>query len=139
MCTQEAWSLLKQLTKDDMRQNAAQYTATSQSRDLLRQAIQVCNFACMDSFWVNFCKQDTVNLQIVASNSAPSEGWDPSVQPPQILVGVLSSDIRLAVRALRDWTSALHIPFVVPKSRVSRPLGLSLRRAAYFAYTLSRT
>jgi len=55
----------------------------------------------------------------VATNAAPSEGWDPSIEPPEILLGILSSDIRLAVRALRDWANALHVPFVIPTSRVS--------------------
>ena len=58
-------------------------------------------------------------MQVVAANPAPAEAWDPSVQPPEILLGVLSSDIRLAVRALRDWTSALKVQFILPKSRVS--------------------
>ncbi len=58
-------------------------------------------------------------MQVVATNAAPSEGWDPSIQPPEILLGILSSDIRLAVRALRDWANALHVPFVIPTSRVS--------------------
>ncbi len=58
-------------------------------------------------------------MQVVATNAAPSEGWDPSIQPPEILLGVLSSDIRLAVRALRDWANALHVPFVIPTSRVT--------------------
>ena len=48
MCIQEAWDLLKQLTRDDMRQNAAQYTATADSREQLRQAVQVCNLAYMN-------------------------------------------------------------------------------------------
>ena len=37
----------------------------------------------------------------------------------QILIGVLASEIRLAVRALRDYTQALGVPFRVPASRVS--------------------
>ena len=36
----------------------------------------------------------------------------------QVLLGVVSSDARLAVRALRDWTAELGLPFVVPESRV---------------------
>lgn len=57
-------------------------------------------------------------MQIAVSNPAPSEAWDPTNNPPEILLGILSSDIRLAVRALRDWTNALSVPFVTPKSRV---------------------
>ena len=60
----------------------------------------------------------TFDTQVAVSHPARSEGWDPSTTPPEILIGILSSDIRLAVRALRDWTSALGVPFVLPKSRV---------------------
>lgn len=69
---------------------------------------------------VSHCNKKTLHActQVAASHPSPSEGWDPSIQPPEILLGILSSDIRLAVRALRDWTSALHVPFVVPESRV---------------------
>lgn len=62
-----------------------------------------------------------MHMQVAVSHPAPTEGWDPSMTPPEILIGILSSDIRLAVRALRDWTSALSVPFVLPKSRVTGP------------------
>lgn len=36
----------------------------------------------------------------------------------QILIGVVSSDVRLAVRSLRDYVSALGLPYVLPQSKV---------------------
>jgi hypothetical protein len=42
--------------------------------------------------------------------------WNPAT--PDILLGVLSSDVRLAVRSLRDYCKALKIPFIPPESRV---------------------
>lgn len=112
MCVQEAWALLKKLTKEDIRGGANQIVATADSRQMLREAIQV-----------------------VAANAAPCEGWDPSVQPPQVLLGILSSDIRLAVRALRDWTGALHVPFVIPQSRVEgMSVITSLQGGVYIKY-----
>lgn len=48
-------------------------------------------------------------------------GWDPSSSTdeiPEVLLGVLASDARLAVRALRDYCTALNVPFFVPESRV---------------------
>lgn len=92
-------------------------TADTDARQLLRQAVQV---------WTTSSSQPSAclslnpltHLQVAVSHPAPAEGWDPSLQPPEILLGILSSDIRLAVRALRDWTNALHLPFVIPKSRV---------------------
>lgn len=59
-----------------------------------------------------------MHMQVAVSHPAPTEAWDPANNPPEILLGILSSDIRLAVRALRDWTNALSVPFVTPKSRV---------------------
>ena len=40
----------------------------------------------------------------------------------QVLLGVVSSDIRLAVRSLRDYTQALELPFIQPESRVRTTL-----------------
>ncbi|KAL3153089.1 hypothetical protein ABBQ38_012107 [Trebouxia sp. C0009 RCD-2024] len=107
-----AWTLLKKLTKADIRGQAGKMTADVQARQLLRQAVQVA-----------------------VSHPAPAEGWDPSIQPSEVLLGILSSDIRLAVRALRDWTSALHLPFVIPKSRVEGiSLITSLSGSVYIKY-----
>lgn len=45
----------------------------------------------------------------------------------QVLIGILASDIRLAVRSLKDFTAALGTPFVMPESRVRfRPLLIEL-------------
>ncbi|KAL0052044.1 hypothetical protein WJX82_006991 [Trebouxia sp. C0006] len=107
----DAWALLHKLTKEDIKGNSSILTASLDARSLLREAVEV-----------------------IATNAAPAEGWDPSIQPPEILLGVLSSDIRLAVRALRDWASALHVPFVIPTSRVEGVSVTSLRGSVYIKY-----
>ena len=56
--------------------------------------------------------------QEAASNPWPPAAWDPAAQPPSLLIGVLSSDVRLAVRALKDCARALGVPFEMPTSRV---------------------
>ena len=61
----------------------------------------------------------THSLQVAVVNPAPEEGWDPNMQPPQILLGILASDSRVAMRALHDWTTMLGTPFIAPQSRVS--------------------
>ncbi|KAA6426201.1 MAG: hypothetical protein FRX49_04053 [Trebouxia sp. A1-2] len=112
LCVQDAWALLHKLTKEDIKGKSNHLTASLDARNLLREAIEV-----------------------VATNAAPSEGWDPSIQPPEILLGILSSDIRLAVRALRDWANALHVPFVIPTSRVEGVSVItSLRGSVYIKY-----
>lgn len=45
-------------------------------------------------------------------------GWDPSAPTAEVLLGILSGDVRLAVRALRDYTDALGLPFYMPEPRV---------------------
>lgn len=57
--------------------------------------------------------------QTAAAKAYPSAGWDPAAQPSSLMMGVLSGDVRLAVRALRDYTGALSAEFVMPMSRVS--------------------
>lgn len=57
--------------------------------------------------------------QVAAAEPHVPSGWDPSRQPAEVLLGVLASDVRLAVRSLRDYCQALGLPFAAPESRVS--------------------
>ena len=59
------------------------------------------------------------SVQVAANGVWPAANWDPAGQPPSILIGIVSSDVRLAMRSLRDYLAALHLPFVAPTSRVS--------------------
>ena len=43
-------------------------------------------------------------------------GWSP--QTPDVLLGFMSSDVRLGVRALRDWTERFDAEYIVPEVRV---------------------
>lgn len=52
-------------------------------------------------------------------------GWDPTGREvPEVLLGLICSDVRLGVRALRDYCQALGLPFKPPESRVGPPLCL---------------
>lgn len=42
-------------------------------------------------------------------------GWT----PPDLMLGVLASDVRIAVRAYRDWCTELGVPYLAPESRVT--------------------
>lgn len=53
----------------------------------------------------------------VAGTPREDIGWDP--RQANIIFGIVSSDIRLAVRALRDYTDVFGVPFEVPEVRGS--------------------
>ena len=52
--------------------------------------------------------------QVAAAAPYTPAGWNPeAAEAPEVLLGVLASDVRLAVRALRDYCQALGLPFKV--------------------------
>lgn len=67
-------------------------------------------------------------LLAVLSNPWIDAGWDPASPAKEVLLGVISSDIRLAMRALRDYTEALNLPLVTPESRVPGEPNVALIR-----------
>lgn len=57
-------------------------------------------------------------LQVAAAAPYAAAGWNPeaaasSSAVPEVLLGVVASDVRLAVRSLRDYCQALGLPFKV--------------------------
>lgn len=93
-CDDEAWSLLVDFTRKDARGLVAVLKA--EDRANLRQAVQV-----------------------VANRPVQAAGWDPGRQPRDLIIAVLASDLRLAVRSLRDYCDALGVEFIRPVSRVA--------------------
>jgi hypothetical protein len=91
----QAWAFLYDFNKQDAAGLGRPYTSTPQAREKLRRAVLT-----------------------VAHNSLPDVGWNVEEGHKELLIGVLGSDIRLAVRALRDWARALNVAFVQPESRV---------------------
>ena len=89
----QPWDLLTEFNKQDVRGNSTSFTANAADRGRLREA-----------------------LLAVRQQAHPDASWDPA--SPDLLLGVLSSDVRMAVRAMRDWTQALDVEFVPPVSRV---------------------
>lgn len=61
--------------------------------------------------------------QAVYSQPWPDAGWAPQPSDPDVLIGVVAGDARLAVRALRDWCGALGLPYIQPESKVSVRVG----------------
>ena len=81
--------------------------------------------------------------QVAVEHAWPEAGWDPAAQPAPLMLGVLSGDVRLAVRALRDYAQALGFEFLMPQSKVAavctcccggpalRPLDLAIQQARH--------
>lgn len=95
----ESWNLLKDFTHQQARGLAQHKLDSKENRAALRHA-----------------------LLTVAENPIPSINWYPNnaqePTPTSLLLGICSSDIRLAMRSLRDYTRAFRVPFVQPESRV---------------------
>ena len=52
--------------------------------------------------------------QVAAAAPHAAAGWNPDgAEQPEVLLGVVASDVRLAVRSLRDYCQALGLPFRV--------------------------
>jgi len=95
--TTAAWQLLKSFTLQEFKGLARPLIATADQRSKLRQA-----------------------LLTAYSQPYIPDGWNPAIsKTPDVLLGIMASDSRLAVRALRDWCQALGLPYAVPDSRVA--------------------
>ena len=92
-CVLQAWALLRDFNKHDVRGTSSAMTADRQQRRSLKDA-----------------------LLCIRRHAAPDVAWDPA--DPDLLLGILATDIRLGVRALRDWTQAMEVTFTLPDSRV---------------------
>lgn len=89
----QAWTLLRRLNQLDVQGQAEAITASAEERQKLRLA-----------------------LLSVRNAPEPEFGWNPDA--PDLMMGLLASDVRLGVRALRDWTQAMQVAFKMPESRV---------------------
>jgi hypothetical protein len=114
----EAWRRLEALTAADARGAAAPLLATPAARAALRDSLLVA----------------------AAASHAPA-AWVHDAEPlPEVLLGVLASDVRLALRALRDYTSTLGLEFVVPTPRgVDAGVALPAMRGPVYIKYNSRT
>ncbi|KAL4444597.1 hypothetical protein ABPG77_002414 [Micractinium sp. CCAP 211/92] len=100
LSVEAAWALLEDFTQREARGLAQPLLDAPEKRRRLRDALLVA----------------------AAAPYAPA-GWNPeaaasSSAVPEVLLGVVASDVRLAVRSLRDYCQALGLPFQMPESRV---------------------
>lgn len=114
---ESTWELLEQFTRSEFEGTAAStYLATKASRDKLREAF--------------YAAIETPNESIAWKGPSQSA----------VLLGILSSDIRLALRSLRDYTQAMGVAYVLPEyigqdGTVDASVALpALRGAVYVRY-----
>jgi hypothetical protein len=102
---EDSWKLLVDFTTKEARGFATPMLSSSETRQALRQA-----------------------LLTVASAPWPPANWTPGrhadANASGVLLGVIASDVRLAVRSLRDYCEALGVPFVAPESRIANVTAL---------------
>lgn len=110
-----AWSLLTELTQKELRGLAQPLLDSPAKRQQLRDA-----------------------LLIAASNSYPELGWVHDADP-EVLLGIMASDIRVAVRCLRDYCQALGLSFLLPTSRVPGVTAIPAIQGPVFVKYNSRT
>ena len=110
---EHSWNYLRDYTKKDAR-GLGRLNIDSKDRQALRQA-----------------------LLTVASQPWPQASYSPDQESRSILIGVMSSDIRLAVRSLRDYCFALELPFLLPESMITTaPILSSIKGPVYIKYNL---
>lgn len=111
---EQCWSLLNEFTKLDARGLSSRLVSSKDQRATLRDA-----------------------LLTVVQFPWPQANWNPNKDDigTGILLGVLASDIRLALRSLRDYCEALQVPYELPESRIPEVASLpSIRGAVYIKY-----
>ena len=106
----DCWAILREFTRAEFKGTASTtYLQSKESREVLRNAL-------LDAIQ---SRNDSIN-------------WDPASSP--ILLGILSSDVRLAMRSLRDYTAALSVEFVQPESTTPLP---QIQGSVYIRYKSS--
>lgn len=108
-----SWQILEDFTREEFAgRAAAKYLSTRDSRQTLKQAfLQAARTPHPSSGWTPVDQRTRPGTDCEAS---PSQGV--------ILLGILASDVRYAIRSLRDYCNALNIPFVAPVPRGMSPV-----------------
>ncbi|GAX81350.1 hypothetical protein CEUSTIGMA_g8781.t1 [Chlamydomonas eustigma] len=71
------------------------------------------------------------NYTPVTSNDAE----DTTLRSDLLLLGIMASDVKMAMRGFRDWCQALNLDYVLPENRVPGSLSLSeVKGSVYLKY-----
>eukprot|EP00890_Picochlorum_soloecismus_P002793 jgi/Picsp_1/3514/NSC_06352-R1_hypothetical protein CHLNCDRAFT_133204 [Chlorella variabilis] len=110
--SEASWQTLEDFTREEFAGRAAtKYLSTRESRHDLKEAfLKAARTPHPSSGWSPMLDQ--------ASSGTDHQGSSQGV----ILLGVVASDVRYAVRSLRDYCNALNIPFVAPVPRGMTPV-----------------
>lgn len=90
---ESSWKTLIDFTKNDCLPNRAGVSA--EQRELLEQSLLMVN-----------------------QHPYQAEGWNPAAEPSTLIISVLSGNIRMALAAMRNFTSALGVDWVEPDVEV---------------------
>lgn len=109
---------------------AAAYLATPELRQKLREAVQVRadrerrSHSHVLAHMQNHPTHEHHHADTQAVYTSPNNtcGWNPEASQPDVLLGLMASDVRLGLRGLRDWCDALKLDFMLPEVKVSSGL-----------------
>lgn len=99
--------MLRQATQLDARGKlmGSPMVSTADARRRLRDAVEV-----RVPTPISVRGQPRATRQAAATTANPAIAWDPSASPINLIISVLASDVRLALRALRDYCQGMGIP-----------------------------
>lgn len=126
MGVEAAWALLEDFTAKEARGLAQPFLNDRASRQRLRDALLVAAAAPhVPAGWNPSSSGSGGGDSSSSSGDSNRSSSGGSGGVPEVLLGVLASDVRLAVRALRDYTQALGLPSLVSERELARaPEGL---------------
>ena len=116
-----SWQLLEDFTREEFAGRAAtKYLSTRESRQNLKEAFRkAARSPHPSSGWSPSMLEDQNGRETPGTSS--SSDHQGSSSQGVILLGIVASDVRYAIRSLRDYCNALNIPFVVPVPRGMTP------------------
>lgn len=143
---EQAWRLLQEFSAKEARGLAQAFLSSREKRQQLRDALLVslppARRSQRPSVPALRCRAvppaiadaaPPFNItQVAAGSPHTPAGWNPdAVEVPEVLLGIVASDVRLAVRSLRDYCQALGLPFKASKAAGVDPVGPQVLSALF--------
>lgn len=124
----QAWELLTTFTKKQAAGLAQPLLDSPGSRAALRDALLAAAAAPRPAVgWAGWAEGSPAEAAASSSSAAAAAAHSDGTAGrgvPEVLLGIVAGDVRLAVRSLRDYCQALGLPFLPPESRVSLQAGM---------------
>ena len=109
--TAAAWKMLREFSAAEFRKQGRAWTDTADKRAALRAAL-------MDAYRLPAPADSGYGWAGAGAGAGAGEAAAAGRPPTDVIVGVTASDVRLALRALREWCEALGLPYVQPEVRL---------------------